>query len=333
MNRMVYTAVMVVLVAGAVANGEGTTAVAPAIQARTGHRFACTDYIQKMVFIVSADGKVEWEYKTDSCNDLWVLPNGNLLFNTRTGIREVNREKQIVFDYTGSPFKRKIKQKDGSFVEKESASEVYGCQRLVNGNTFIAECNTGRLLEVAPDGKTIIKDVRLLPEGADGGHSFIRNARLLDNGNYLVAHYGAEVVKEYDPTGKLLRIIPAKGGPHSVIRLPDGNTLIACGDLSPFRPRVFEVDRDNRVVWEVTSTDLPGIKLALMTGLQRLPNGNTVMSNFLGHGKFGTAAHVIEVTRDKQVVWTFADHKTMRTVSSLQLLDVPGDATRGGILH
>jgi hypothetical protein len=70
-----------------------------------------------------------------------------------------------------------------------------------------------------------------------------------------------------------------------------------------------------------------------MTGLQRLPNGNTVMSNWLGHGKLGTAPHLIEVTRDKQVVWTFADHQTMKTISSVQLLDVPGDVTKGEICH
>ena len=32
---------------------------------------------------------------------------------------------------------------------------------------------------------------------------------------------------------------------------------------------------------------LPGISLKFMTGLQRLPNGNTVMTNWLGHGNFG----------------------------------------------
>ena len=68
-----------------------------------------------------------------------------------------------------------------------------------------------------------------------------------------------------------------------------------------------------------------------MTGLQRLPNGNTVMTNWLGHGQFGKAPHVIEVTPDKKVVWTFADHKTMKTISSIQLLDIPGDVTKGEI--
>jgi hypothetical protein len=236
------------------------------------------------------------------------------LFNTGHGVREVTRKKEVVFDY-------------------QSKSEIFACQRLANGNTFIGECNSGRLLEMEPSGR-IAKEVKLLPDGKDGGHSYIRNARRLPNGNYLVCHYGEQVVREYDPDGKELMKIPAPGGPHSVVRLPGGNTLIACGDgKSETGPQVFEADKNGKVVWSIRNGDLPGIKLAFMTGLQRLPNGNTVISNWLGHGKFGTAPHLIEVTRDKKVVWSFADHQTMKTISSVQLLDVPGDVTKGEILH
>ena len=70
-----------------------------------------------------------------------------------------------------------------------------------------------------------------------------------------------------------------------------------------------------------------------ISGAERLPNGNTVMSNWVGHGQFGKAPHIIEVTREKKVVWTFADHQTMKTISSIQLLDVPGDVTQGEIAH
>ncbi len=301
------------------------------LQTGKGHHFACTDYSGKKVFIVNAGGKVEWEYATGACNDLWVLPNGNMLFNTGTGVQEVTRDKKIVFDYTGSPIKRAIKQKDGTTKLVEGPSEIYACQRLADGNTFIGECNTGRLLEVTPEGR-IVKEIRLLPEGKDGGHSYIRNARRLANGNYLVTHYSEQAVREYDPQGKVVREIPSTGGPHSAIRLPNGNTLIACGDR-PGGHRVFEVDPAGKTVWEVKDGDLPGISLKFMTGLQRLPNGNTVISNWLGHGQFGKAPHLIEVTPDKQVVWTFADHQTMKTISSIQLLDVPGDAIQGGIWH
>jgi hypothetical protein len=298
---------------GSALGADGHATGSPgAVQEGQGHPFVCTDYSQGKVFIVSADGKVEWEYSAPSCNDLWVLPNGNLLFNTGHGVKEVTREKKVVFEY-------------------QSKSEIYACQRLSNGNTFIGECSSGRLLEVDPAGK-IVKTLPLLPEGKDGGHLFMRNARRLENGGYLVAHYGEQVVREYDAHGKVVREIPAAGAPHSVVRLPDGNTLISCGDQKG-GSRVFEVDPAGKTVWEVQGSELPGISLKFMAGLQRLPNGNTVMSNWLGHGQFGKAPHVIEVTPDKTVVWTFFDHKTMRTVSSLQLLDTPGDVTKGKILH
>jgi len=60
-----------------------------------------------------------------SCNDVWILPGGNLLFNTGHGVKEVTRAKEVVFSY-------------------ESASAIYACQRLANGLTFIGECNSGR---------------------------------------------------------------------------------------------------------------------------------------------------------------------------------------------
>jgi hypothetical protein len=275
-----------------------------------GKPFACTDYSAKKVFLVGPDGRVSWEYASGTCNDLWVLPSGNLLFNTGFGVREVNRDKQIVFDYT-------------------TDSEVYACQRLANGNTFVGECNSGRLIEVASDGQ-VVKEIRLLPAGANGGHAYMRNARCLANGNYLVAHYGQELVREYDPQGSQVWEVAAPGGPHSVARLPNGHTLIATGDKRK-DPSLIEVDSQSRIVWQVGNDDLPGRPLKFLTGFHRLPNGNTLISNWVGHGQFGNAPHLLEITPDKRVVWTYANHTDMRTVSSVQVLNehtkpLPGEA-------
>jgi hypothetical protein len=62
---------------------------------------------------------------------------------------------------------------------------------LPNGNTFIGECNSGFLLEVASNGQ-IVKKIKFLSDSVDGGHAYVRNARKLENGNYLVAHYGLD---------------------------------------------------------------------------------------------------------------------------------------------
>ncbi len=276
------------------------------------HYFACTDYSQGKVFIISDKGEKIWEYDAPNCNDLWVFPNGNLLFNTGKGVKEVTREKKIVFAY-------------------ESASEIYACQRLRNGNTFVGECNSGLLLEVAPDGK-VAKKISLLPEGTDGGHSYMRNARKLDNGNYLVAHYGLDKVCEYDSVGRKVREMPMNGGPHSVIRLPGGNTLVACSDHNG-APRVVEIDEDGKIVWELTKNELPGIELKFMTGLEILPNGNLVLTNWLGHNQFGKSSHAFEITRNKKVVWMYNDHSILKTMSNIQILDRHGYPVKGVVLH
>ena len=276
------------------------------------HAFACTDYTGGNVYIISENGKIEWQYPATNCNDIWVLPNGNLLFNTGNGVKEVTRKKEVIFSY-------------------ESKSEIYACQRLPNGNTFIGECNSGSLLEVSPKGK-IVKQIKLLPDSVDGGHSFMRNARKLQNGNYLVAHYGLDKVSEYDSTGNSIMEIPVKGGPHSVIRLPNSNTLIACSDHNG-EPRVIEVDKSGNIIWQLSKYELPGIELKFMTGMQCLPNGNLVLTNWLGHNQFGKAPHAFEITRDKKIVWIYNDDSVLKTMSSIQLLDVPGNAINGEILH
>jgi len=305
MKKLLAGTILFLLIAKAVSLQAGNAAkVNPA--------FVCTDYTQGKVFVLSAEGKVEWEYPAENCNDLWVLPNGNLLFNTGHGVKEVTRNKEVVFSY-------------------ESKSEIYACQRLDDGNTFIGECNAGRLLEVNPAGE-IIKSIQLLPDGVDGGHSYMRNARELENGNYLVAHYGLDKVCEYDDAGKLVREIPVKGGPHSVIRLPNGNTLIACSDHNG-DPQVVELDKNDKTVWQLTKNELPGIELKFMTGMQCLANGNLVLTNWLGHNNFGKAPHAFEITRDKKIVWVYKDNTFLKTMSSIQLVDSHGLPLTDNGLH
>lgn len=275
-------------------------AAAAADDGPKGRAFACADYTAGRVCLVSAEGKVTWEHKAPNCNDLWVLPGGNLLFTTGHGVLEVTPDgKKVVFEY-------------------RSKSEIYACQRLPNGNTFVGECNAGRLLEVNPEGK-VVKEVRLLPEGKDGGHAFMRNARALPNGNYLVAHYGGGMVREYDPAGKVVWEAAAPGGPHSAVRLENGNTLVSVGDKGKAddNAKLIEFDRAGKVVWELSNKDLPGAPLKFLAGFHRLPNGNTVLSNWLGHGNLRKAPHLFEVTPEQKVVWTYENHEDFKTISTV----------------
>jgi len=295
--------------AGAILATAALVAAADDAPYMQGKRFAVGDYTSGKVCVVEPDGKVSWEQSAPSCDDLWILSGGSVLFNTGHGVKEVSKDGKVLFEY-------------------RSESEIYAVQRLPNGNTFVGECNAGRLIELAPDGK-VVKSLALLSAGQDGGHAYMRNARVLKSGNYLVTLCGERTVAEFAPDGKKVWSfkVPGGGVTHSAARLANGNTLIACGDSG--EPCLVEVSPEGQIVWEVSNKDLPGQPLKFLTGFQKLPNGNVLVSNWLGHGHFGEAPHLLEITREKKVVWTYADHRTFKTVATVQVFE-EGDSPLSG---
>lgn len=276
------------------------------------HPFLCTDSAGGKVAIVSAAGAIEWEYACKHPQDCWALPNGNILFCHATGALELTRDKRVVWEYKAG--------------EK---TEVHACQPLPDGSVLIVECGPSRLIEVDRAGK-IAKEIKLtIPPAKVKLHDQFRGVRKTKAGHYLVSRKGEREIEELDAEGKSLRRIPVPGDIHEVLLLPNGHLLVSCGDGH----KVLEFDAALKVVWELNENDVPGHPLRLMAGFQRLPNGNTVFCNYLGHGHLGKQPHFFEITREKKVVWEFADHAHFKTINQIQLLDVPGDVTKGEILR
>jgi hypothetical protein len=241
--------------------------------------------------------------------DVWVLANGNVLFSHVKGAMEVTREKQIAWEY-----------------KTATANEVHSCQPLPDGQVLVAESGPMRLVEVDRKGR-ITREVPLKTQCRDT-HLQMRSVRKLANGHYLVGQYQDGVVREYDAEGKTVGEIAIEM-PFGGIRLPNGNTLIGAGDAH----RIVEVDEKGTVVWEVKENDLPGNCLRFVAGLQRLPNGNTLVCNWGGHGHIGEQPQICEITRDRQVVGEIYDFQQFSTISGIFLLDVEGDPSRFELLR
>ena len=267
------------------------TPILKADDASSQRRVLAADYSTKRIAIVNAQGGLDWEYPIRDIHDAWLLPNGNLLFQTSwTQILEVTSDKKIVWQYDAG--------KQNGNAGKQV--EVHAFQRLESGLTMIAESGPGRIIEVDATGK-IHKEIKL-QVARPMPHRDTRLVRKLADGHYLVCQEGDGLVREYDNSGKIVWEYNAKAQVYSAQRLPDGNTLVGCGSGN----RVVEVDRSGREVWSVQKNDLPGITLAWVTMVERRPNGNTVIVNC--HAGPNNP-QVIEVTRDKKVVWTFKDFK------------------------
>jgi outer membrane protein assembly factor BamB len=270
------------------------------------HRFITADSSQGRIAIIDTAGKTEWEYKIGPLHDLHVLSDGHVLLQTSwTRIVEVDpKNNEVVWEYDSA----KQNGNEGKTIE------VHAFQRLDDGVTMIAESGASRIIEVDRDGK-LLRQIKLKVSKPDA-HRDTRLVRKLASGNYLVCHEGDGVVREYDAKGETVweYKIPLfdkqpKAG-HGVeafgnqcfaaLRLENGNTLISTGNGHS----VLEVTPKKEIVWSLHQNDLPGIQLAWVTTLQVLPSGNIMLGNCHAGPK---NPQIIEVSRDKKVVWTFRD--------------------------
>jgi hypothetical protein len=269
--------------------------------------------------IIDKDGKVEWEMKLGGIHDIQLLENGNVLTHQGTKIIEINLEqKKIIWEF------------DAKSLAKEKHVEVHSVQRLPNGNTMISISGEGIIVEIDKD-KKLVNSMKM-KRNNPSAHSDTRLVRVLENGNYLVAHESDGAIREYKRSGEMVweYSIPLfdqkeKGGhgpeawgnrAFSAIRLGNGNTLIGTGNGHS----VIEVTSEKEIVWHLSQKELPGITLAWVTTLEVLENGNIVFGNCHAGPE---NPQLIEVTKDKQVVWQFKDFKTFgNSMSNSQLMDV-----------
>ena len=263
--------------------------------------------------IVGENGRKEWDSGRAGARDGWVLPTGNILIAWNDVVKEMRPDKEVVWEYKLAPENK----------------EIGTAQRLDNGNTLVTELGKKpRLMEIDADGKIQV-EFALQPE-TNNAHMQTRMARKLANGNYLVPHLLAFKVKEYTAEGKVVKEFPtdaadlggrkAKNWPFTAIRFENGNTLIGLTNGN----KVIEVDGDGKVVWKVTNEDLEGNPIDDACGVQRLPNGNTVITAY--HAKVGVK--LLEVTPKNELVWTFegpfrAHHFQILTTNGQPLIGRP----------
>lgn len=263
-----------------------------------------------------AEGTLSWSHPLGT-RDGFVLPDGNLLLVISRGqegfpgggVIEVTRANEVVWEYVGQQ------------------EEVCSGQKTASGTYVLTESGPEpRLLELDSAGKVLVRF--LLDCQIPNAHMQTRMARKLADGSYLVPHLLDFAVKQYDRNGKVLQVLDTRGSdaagqplenwPFTAIRLASGNTLVGLTHGNA----VAEFDAAGRKVWEVSNADVGGI-IQDACGVQRLPNGNTVVTSYAaGAGE----VNLWEVTPDKRLVWTW---RGPGHVHEFQILDTNGRPLQG----
>lgn len=279
------------------------------------HRFLKGGWASQGVAIIGADLQTEWGMPSgEEISDTWGLKDGGIVHSysvrrKEAGIKRYTADKKLKWVYTSA-----------------TGRDNHNCQPLPGGRFLAAETEAGRafMVEVNDQGRKC-SELELELTGVltakDKFHMF-RNVRKTPEGTYLAACMKANKAVEWDASGKFLREFPDCH--YTAIRLPNGNTLVSG------KRGVLEYDNNGKEVWAMKAADFTklNLRMLMICGIQRLPNGNTIISN-VNHGavtKTGDFYKLVEVTREKELVW-WVDPAPFDGVNmgSFQMLDVAGD--------
>lgn len=207
-----------------------------------------------------------------------ILPNGNVLFAGVRGVEEVAPGGSVVWAYKPLRLGR-LGNPQGAF-------------RAQSGNTFIADTDNHRVLEVS----TSQQIQRVLTIDLNKPMSV---ERLEASKTTLIADTGQHRIVEVDDAGRLVwgfgdGDVRTLNRPTHVTRLPNGNTLVTDTGNS----RILEITPDHKLAWSYGGDGLR-TTCFLPNSAVRLPNGNTLIAD-TGNQR------VIEVSPALEVVWQVA---------------------------
>ncbi|MEQ1829418.1 MAG: hypothetical protein ABL921_25870 [Pirellula sp.] len=267
--------------------------------------------------MVDGQGNKTWTHP-HATRDGFVLPNGNIVLTLSKG--------KV---YSGGAVVEITPVGKETLIWKGTQAEVNSAQPTEAGSFVITEAGENpRLLEVDHSGKVLV-EFPLQCQKANH-HMQTRMARKLPDGSYLVPHLWDFAVMHYAAGGKVIgsldTSVPGDGErsihtwPFTAIRHGQGQTLVCCTNGN----RVVNFDANGKIVWQLTNDDLPGPWLQDPCGAQVLPNGNFVITSYAGGQKDPKAPKLIEVNRDKEVIWTYSDGQKVG-IHHFQILDTNGE--------
>ncbi|WP_263418228.1 beta-propeller domain-containing protein [Terriglobus albidus] len=267
----------------------------------------------RKVFLIRR-GKIDWNYDDPQgkgeISDAVLLSSGNLLIAHQYGVKLISPEKKILWSYD-PPAGHEVHTAvpiGASHVLYIQNGDPSALLRVVNTNTGAVE-----------------KELTLAVKHPVHVHTQFRHARLTVQGTLLVAHMDLNKVVEYDAGGNELWSFPATS-PWGVSPLENGNVLITD------RVGVREVTRRGDTVWSFTPAEAPEYHFTSLQQAWRLPNGNTVINNWVNEWSknYATAGphtiQAIEVTPEKEVVWALREWDPPTNLgpsTTLQFLDQP----------
>ena len=261
----------------------------------------------KLTQLINEKSEVVWQVNEHS-RDGSVLPNGNILFSANNVAKEMTRDMKVVWRYAlakpnkelgtvwrlangntlvveRGPKPRLLEITKGGIVAIEvplkpetdnGHMQTRMARKLANGNYLVPHLLAFKVKEYKPDG-TVVNEIKtdLAELGGRAAENWPFTAIRLINGNTVVNLTHGNKTVEFDAKGRVAwrvdnsHVAGRFADPCGGQRLPNGNTVISSyAQRNPAKVRVFEVNPEKEVVWELfhTGTNAHGIHVISTNG-------------------------------------------------------------------
>ena len=256
-------------------------------------------------------GRVVWSYHDPEgkgeISDAVRLSDGNVLLAHQFAVKLIAPDKRLIWNY-----------------DAPGGTEIHTAQPVGKDHVVFVQNGDPALVKVVHlASNRTIKEFSIPVKNPKGVHGQFRHARLTASGTLMVAHMDLGKVSEYDAVGKELWSFPAPNV-WGVTPLKNGNSLVVD------RSGVREVNRQAETTWAFTREDAADYKLPNLQLAWRLPNGNTLINNWVNEwsgpvDRSNAPVQGLELTHDKKVVWALRSWSDpdLGPATTIQILDRP----------
>jgi outer membrane protein assembly factor BamB len=274
-----------------------------------GHDFLYAGEAKSRNAYVVKGGKVVWSYADPEgkgeISDAVLLSNGNVLLAHQFAVKLVARDKTVIWNY-----------------DVPKGTEVHTAQPIGKEHVlFVRNGDPAMVKVVNIVSDRTVKEFVIPVKNPRGVHGQFRHARLTSDGTLMVAHMDLGKVSEYDASGKEIWSFPAPNV-WGVTPLKNGSFLVVD------RSGVREVNRRAETTWAFARGEASDYKLPNLQLAWRLPNGNTLINNWLNEwsgsaDRSNAPVQALELTPDKKVVWALCSWSDpdLGPATTIQILD------------
>ena len=309
---LLFSTLAILLMTGVVTaqSRDNVTAVSSPVDEILPFELMICDYVQFKLCRVDRSGSVVWEHKpSGKVWDFVLTDDDRVIFPIITDSQEVrciDFQKNIIWSWPYAADYREIINITRNRSQLVISGQVPPQAILMN--------LSGEIQSTLP-----------IPAKYTHHHGQLGNVYAVGDDHYLAQLWGEGTAVEVDSRGReVWRFQVSKtargrypaGTVQDVLRLKNGNTLIACGTQA----RLLEVDRTGKVVWEFDGKTDPNLNFTNACGLQQLRDGSILVTNFL-RGNSGRGAHAFRLSPQKKITWTWSDHENFTATSQVWAIE------------